>query len=427
MTIANLVVEGEIVFENMELARNVITVTNVEFKHAFRLFDEHAKRFAFLYCRFHVLVLNKDILPHSFGGNWIDILRLDSFLASAESLINYPANRIIVVNTIVDFNIGFCLRPERVLEFELCTFEGATLRQKSTKKELFERLSITECTANTTLTISGWHAEWLKISEVVAENIRFEYCSVSHLDMSSTIVKGATEFTSVSFHKASTQAANLNTEIKASKSFKLIESEISEIKWSFCDWSKIEMYITDARVRKVWLHGSSGPREVIPLNGHWKEAVDLLGLFEANAKAQGHIADAITNRANALRAYRKYIFKQRRDWMDQATLWFSEVISDYGANWIRAIAVLLVTGMLTFMLLLEVADPRVTLFSIDNSTPGYVLTYTGYFLQFLSPIHKDNFLGVDLCGLGVIIDSVARIWLGFVIYQVVRSTRKFVS
>ena len=141
--------------------------------------------------------------------------------------------------------------------------------------------------------------------------------------------------------KAHSNAANENSVIRGKTSVRLEESHVRELTWSFCDWSKTRMFIGSIVVSKVWLQGSSTPRRIVPIGNQWKEVVDLFGLLEANARAQGHTADAITNKANALRAYRTYLSRQRRDRMDRITLWLSEVISDYGANWVQALCILL--------------------------------------------------------------------------------------
>jgi hypothetical protein len=220
--------------------------------------------------------------------------------------------------------------------------------------------------------------------------------------------------------------ANQNSVIQSKVSFLIQESRIPEIRWAFCDWSIVPMYIDDIEIKRVWLQGSSTPRKVIPVNGHWKEVVDFFGLLEANARLQGHMADAISNKSLALRSYRVYISNQRRDWSDRLNLWLSETISNYGSNLVRATAILIALSALLFNVIPVTSDDRIIYFCINQSS-GQVLTkYIGYYLEFLSPVNASDFLDIRLSDLGIIIDNISRIIIGFIIYQVIRSTRKFV-
>lgn len=430
LTIENYRVSGEVLLDAQERICNNIRVSNVVFEHVVRLRSRHVQWFGFLSCQFQALVIEQDFLPRSVGNNQIGLLRLEKYKGDGHTLVGYPAERIILVGTTVTSDIASGLRPKNVLEFEDCDLQNLTIRRGSEEENgLFEKLGISNCRVPDRLTISGWHLDWMQLSEVeVGGSIRIEFCDVAHLHLDNLQGIDATvDFAHVSFITAQSKAANENSAIKSSSSLLLLESRLGELRWSFCDWSSVQMFIDDIVIRKVWLQGSSTPRRISPVNNQWKEVVDLFGLFEANARVQGHTADAISNKANALRAYRTYLSKQGRDPMDRVTLWLSEVVSDYGANWVKALSVLFSTGLALFLLLLAVADERVAFFCVDTSTPRFVLNYTVHFLEFLSPLHAANFLDLELNGWSRIIDIVARVWLGFVIYQLVRSTRKFVS
>jgi hypothetical protein len=272
--------------------------------------------------------------------------------------------------------------------------------------------------------------EWIRFWDVPLDHtfVRLEFCQVSHLHLNGLHAEQAyVSFKNVTFVEANTRAANEDSVTSSRPSVLILESKIQELKWSFCDWSKVRMKIGDIVIGKVKLQGSTTPRNIVPTNDQWKEVSDLFGLFESYARSQGHTADAITNKAKALRAYRFYLDKQGRDWVDRITLRLSECISDYGSNWLRALGVLLGTGLFLFVFVLWVSDNRISLGHIDFSTPSLALKYTSYFLEFLSPFHKSTFLDIELNPVSKLVDAVSRIWMGFVIYHLVRSTRKFVS
>lgn len=335
-----------------------------------------------------------------------------------------------MVNTNITNDIAGVLKPQHTLEIRECSLEASTFYRVDEPGEVeLAKLLISKCTAIRDIRFVGWNVEWIEISELdIERNLSFEFCNVSHLRLNSITLRGTIlEFKRVAFVESKSKAANFNSVIQTSKSFVIMESRLADVRWSFCDWSLIPMCIDDIVIDKVRLQGSSTPTRINPVNGHWKEVSDLFGLLEAYARSHGHTADAITNKANSLRAYRTYLGKQGRDRLDRITLWLSERISDYGSNWLKALGVLLSTGLILFVVVLLGSDNRISLGHIDFSTPSLALQYASYFLEFLSPFHKSTFLDIELNPISKLVDALSRIWMGFVIYHVVRSTRKFVS
>lgn len=427
-------VTGEVVLDGWDLATNYIKLDGVRFQHV-RLEHEQVKNMHFYQCEFRALVIEDAYVPGSIDESQIEILRLENYSGPGSLLLKWPAAQIIVSHTTVSETLAEALRPSSSLHFvEGCSFQKLTLHQPDFDRTMpFTKFVISQCSISQQLQLSNWWIEEVTISELrfeSAENssLSFEFCRFSHLRMDNIeAYQSVVSFRNVSFEKKSTALADANAFINTRMSLLILDSQFEEMRWAFCDWSRVPMVIENISVDKVRLQGSTTPRSILSTSKQWKEVADLYGQFESHARSQGHTADAITNRASALRAYRIYLSKQGRDYLDRITLWLSERISDYGSNWLRALTVLLGSSLILFVLLLLTTDSRIVFGRIDSSTSTLTLKYAGYFLEFLSPFHSSNFLELSFNPLGKIVDLISRIWIGFVIYQLVRSTRKFIS
>jgi hypothetical protein len=430
IVIENIVVEGEVILDDLRLGASSIIVREVNFS-LLRFAHSQIKQIRFDQCTIKVLTVVGDSLPKKLNDTQLGILRLEEYRGPTAVLRKWIADGIIVANTNISNELADDLRPRHTLKFNACTLSGVTLQRNPEYSDfVLDKLEFSGGNVAQGLIISGWKVEWIRFWDVPLDHtfVRLEFCQVSHLHLNGLHAEQAyVSFKNVTFVEANTRAANEDSVTSSRPSVLILESKIQELKWSFCDWSKVRMKIGDIVIGKVKLQGSTTPRNIVPTNDQWKEVSDLFGLFESYARSQGHTADAITNKAKALRAYRFYLDKQGRDWVDRITLRLSECISDYGSNWLRALGVLLGTGLFLFVFVLWVSDNRISLGHIDFSTPSLALKYTSYFLEFLSPFHKSTFLDIELNPVSKLVDAVSRIWMGFVIYHLVRSTRKFVS
>lgn len=135
-----------------------------------------------------------------------------------------------------------------------------------------------------------------------------EHCTISHLHIEDLDVREAeVTFKSVAIAPSKDGALTDDSRVDKSASIKFAGLRTQELVWSLCDWSRTKMYVADNFIQKVATKGSTTPRHILPLHGNWKEVVDLYGLLEAQARSQGHTADAITNRSGGLKAYRTYL------------------------------------------------------------------------------------------------------------------------
>lgn len=109
---------------------------------------------------------------------------------------------------------------------------------------------------------------------------------------------------------------------------------------------------------------------------------------------------------------------------DKSSTWslsISKWYSDHGTNWIKASKVFLLIGFIGFIALMSC-----TKYPCEFTMKTSYSRFFSFFLQFLSPTHKLNFMNTDsIGGLFVFIDIFSRILMGIGIFEIIKSFRKY--
>lgn len=109
---------------------------------------------------------------------------------------------------------------------------------------------------------------------------------------------------------------------------------------------------------------------------------------------------------------------------DKGSTWslsISKWYSDHGTNWIKASKVFLLIGFIGFIALMSC-----TKYPCEFTMKTSYSRFFSFFLQFLSPTHKLNFMNTDsIGGLFVFIDIFSRILMGIGIFEIIKSFRKY--
>lgn len=402
-----------------------IEFRNCRFIKPFILATKYSDTFDFERCQFDVIGFRWS-MPKNFRECVAKRMELFGFSAGLAGYF-VDAEDIYVEGSAVNAEFLRQLRPKRELSFYECQVSGVLSLGSSPVR--LGKLELNSVTINDTFKIEHVNIEWLRFKDVKVERggVVIEGGPVAHVVFDYVESK---DFT-LEFFNVRLGSSNWKWQDHYKKGSELalwmVSSIIGRIKMTHTDWSQVRCFIADVRVHNLDLLGSTLPNRVEPLGDEWKEVANFYGQLERYSREQGAMADAITYRSWGLRAYRKYLYRQRRDWLDQLTLLFSERISDYGSNWLRSLTWLFCSGFIGLAIIVALADDRVELFTWHQSSPQLMLSYFSYYLEFLSPLHARNFLGFELEGWPRVLDAVFRVWHGFVIYQVIRSTRKFVS
>jgi hypothetical protein len=111
---------------------------------------------------------------------------------------------------------------------------------------------------------------------------------------------------------------------------------------------------------------------------------------------------------------------------DSAMLGINKVFTDYGESIIRPVGGLIFFGFLFFCFWMQ---PLGIQFEFNIDLIDWIITKQayGYFFNFLSPVHSYDVTNVNNCTVKLfgISDFLMRLISGFLIYHIIRATRKF--
>lgn len=127
------------------------------------------------------------------------------------------------------------------------------------------------------------------------------------------------------------------------------------------------------------------------------------------------------------RVYRDLLGRKEKslhEFFDWLNLWLNDWSSIYGTSYLRAFLFTILIGLLFFNLSLISTD----LFAFSfNPIEWEIAEGAKYFVQFLIPTHKFDYLGnkVDTGTAFYILDFVGRLLVGYGIYQFIQAFRKY--
>jgi hypothetical protein len=109
---------------------------------------------------------------------------------------------------------------------------------------------------------------------------------------------------------------------------------------------------------------------------------------------------------------------------DKVVLYWSKLFSDYGQSFIRPLISLLVGHLIMFIvaILLQGFEPLYISWS-NASEEAFREAFEKYFL-YINPLRK---LETTLPGYLILLDLLMRIWSSYMIYNIIRASRRFIS
>lgn len=109
---------------------------------------------------------------------------------------------------------------------------------------------------------------------------------------------------------------------------------------------------------------------------------------------------------------------------DKVVLYWSKLFSDYGQSFIRPLFWLLFGHLVLFFIaiLLNGFDPLYISWS-DASEEAFKKAFEKYFL-YINPLRK---LETTLSGYLIVLDLLMRVWSSYMIYNIIRASRRFIS
>lgn len=201
-----------------------------------------------------------------------------------------------------------------------------------------------------------------------------------------------------------------------------------------CDLSGFEIDFEDSRLNDIGVLGGKFNHELTfhdnvddqtrsrqkrLFNGQLKKVFENRGDFIASSDA--HTAD-LNAYLDSL-SWNKNLFSSQN--FEIVNLFFNKVSTNHGKSWRRGLLSLLVTGVLSYSIYLFALGFR---FSCNKDSFKMFVTLGSYFFEFLSPIHKVDFLtqpmGLNSTNGSRIADSLSRVLIAYFVYQLIQAFRK---
>jgi hypothetical protein len=150
-------------------------------------------------------------------------------------------------------------------------------------------------------------------------------------------------------------------------------------------------------------------------------------------KSNGNQIDSLIFQARELSAYNQELeVSERTSIGDKAIMWISKT-NDYGLNWIKPVLIVFGITFLVYLSLLPYLSdkisysPAVYFIDLKNTWNAFTSNFN-VFWQLFNPIRKikDTFTRTDSSWI-YCLDLLHRIFLGIMIFQIIKAFRKFVS
>lgn len=109
---------------------------------------------------------------------------------------------------------------------------------------------------------------------------------------------------------------------------------------------------------------------------------------------------------------------------DKVILHWSKIFSDYGQSFIRPVFFLLAGHLILFIVALISGGFEPLHLSISDPTKaGFAAAFEKYFI-YINPLRR---LEISLSGYLVLLDLIMRIWSSYMLYNIIRASRRFIS
>jgi hypothetical protein len=215
-------------------------------------------------------------------------------------------------------------------------------------------------------------------------------------------------------------------------------SDLGRLNFISCSFEESEMFVDNTKLTEIFYTNTIVPKTIDSkkeiVDGYFRQLQDTYGQFVSVAKRCGYNVDANNWNVKSNDAHLDELKNDlgRKNRADIINLQVSRLISNYGQSWSRALISIGVIGAVIYPFVVIAADENVHFIFMKpenwHSWWDVILRYSGSFFEFLLPIHRTNFLGLETYWnkqLYVFLDVLGRVSLSYPVYQFIRATRKF--
>ncbi len=207
----------------------------------------------------------------------------------------------------------------------------------------------------------------------------------------------------------------------------IVLSDLGNSKFFNCDLSKTDVVFESSKISEIYLIGSEMPERIINTQDDFTQI--KIGYSQLK-KAHLNIGDNLqANKylVKEIQAFKITLKQSSSDFRDRFILWLNDLSSKHGQDWVRGIHFTWISGILFFIIyVMTLAEkPFIWGWNGFNNFFYAIKDTLKYYPEFLYPGHSFSFMSSDYQGWPIVIDMIARIVIGYGIYQTLQAFRKF--
>ncbi|PTX63490.1 hypothetical protein C8N46_10190 [Kordia periserrulae] len=220
------------------------------------------------------------------------------------------------------------------------------------------------------------------------------------------------------------------SKISLSENITIKYSDLGKLTFIDCDFSNREMLFLSSKINDITLAGAKfpSPKKINSLINNKEQKKLAVSQIK---KVFQNIGDSLT--ASEYKAEELNTYESTLNWSwEKINLYLNKLTNNHGQNWIQPLVLLLISTAFFFSIYCFSLGFKFELKSYQNIE--VFLKNCSYYFEFLNPIRKSDFLPKillgseklrDISNVTYLIDSVAKIFNGYLLYQFIAAFRKF--
>lgn len=235
-------------------------------------------------------------------------------------------------------------------------------------------------------------------------------------------------FGSIFFTNVSSEINNDNSSKRYGDvpTLSIINSDLGKIVFINCDLSVYELDFFSSKITDIFVAGTTMPEYIKGNDTRQKK----LGYSQIKKVYENRGDKVESNRffAKEMDSYFKSLhwFYNFWEWFN---LWLSKISTVYGQSWQRGLASTLVVSIILFSSYCVCLG--IYPYFIIEGIPISFGKVSSFYLEFINPIHKADYIAEQLLGQGVEVNSsarwvegISRIFIAYFLYQFIQAFRK---
>ncbi|MBD2700177.1 hypothetical protein IC229_05990 [Spirosoma sp. BT702] len=269
------------------------------------------------------------------------------------------------------------------------------------------------------------------------------YTEVNELAFIDVLNFGTILFTGCTFknylHTFNSSTEEIVDDKISKPSLKIINSDIGKTTFINCDLSSFDLDFNSSKITEVFVTGTRMPRKItteLALN-HLNYHQHQLGYSQIKKiyEARGDKVEANRYYAKEMQAYQQTLsWSNWDDFWEKLNLGLSKISTNYGQSWQRGLGMTLFVGAVFYTFYCWSLGFWPAL--LDEKSFERFSSLCTYYLEFLNPIHKADYVAEQLLSDDLLIEKVkvpgwarfwegiSRIFIAYFGYQLVQAFRK---